>query len=411
MTTPYTTVGGVNYRGNVPKPSGVFNPSKYPVAPGKNYGIFGEQKGWVYNPYNDTYVPDPKAQHDYAVQQGLATDPKPAPGLAETILPVAGVVAATELAREGGKGVAGLFGAGGAAKDVAQTGLANTAGAQVTASTAANAGANAAAGANQSTGLFLGPGGAPTGAGAELQPSFGTGGSLYNTSGMIGPEGSIAPLNVAGAALGTYGVYKASQAQNKRQGVASGALSGAGAGMSIGGPVGAGIGAVVGGLFGAAAHETTKHRTTRRFGELGSSNTDNAGYQSLVNQGAQESLSGADTWDKGDDKSQAPIEMMTRGYGVLKTFGPEWSNYTEQQRQAITKALVDNDLINSKQGDWLVDDQAKAKSIRDQVLSGKYGQTTPAGLMMANNKVATVNPPLGQPGHQWQPGDPVYGRR
>lgn len=426
MTTPYTSVGGVNYRGNVPKPSGVFNPGKYPVAPGKNYGVFGEQKGWVYNPYQDTYVPDPKAQHDYAVAQGLETDPKPAPGLAETILPVAGVVAATELAKEGGKGVAGLFGAGGAAKDVAQTGLTNTAGAQVTGATAANAGANVAAGASESTGMFLGPGGGPAGQGAELAPGMG-----------------VAPyLGLAGAGLGAYGVSEAIKSGNAGQGAISGA--GMGAGLAAAAPL-VGLGPVGWGAMGLMAlggagmgagltkllhHETTREAEAKKTSELMSQGTDNPAWQQYVS-GMRQQYSApppdpskpfAGKYGSWNEYKKAGLEApdLTGVYGNLHTFGPQWINYTPAQQQQITQALIDNNLYDSKKGDVIVTDPGKAKTLAEQVVAGKYkaaaptpapDATAPAGLMMSNNKVATVNPPLGQPGHQWQPGDPVYGRR
>ena len=203
---------------------------------------------------------------------------------------------------------------------------------------------------------------------ADSAPMFGSGGSLFNTEGMLGEAGSFAPLNVAGAALGAYGAYNASKMQNKRQGIMSGAASGALAGSSVLPGVGTAIGAVLGGLAGAAAHETTKHRSQRRYGELGEMGG-GSNFQNLVAQGAQESLSGADTWDIGDDKSKAPIDLMTRSYGVLKTFGPQWASVDNSKKQEIVKKLVDNDLLNSKQGDYLIDNPEQAQAIMQSVLN------------------------------------------
>jgi hypothetical protein len=194
---------------------------------------------------------------------------------------------------------------------------------------------------------------------------FGSGGSLFNTEGMLGEAGSFAPGNILGAVGGGYGMYKASQMSNKKSGIATGAASGALAGSSIAPGWGTAIGAVLGGLAGAAAHESTADRTTRRYGEL----SGDANFQSMANQGMQESLAGVDTWDIGDDKGSAPIDMMTRSYGVLKTFGPEWTNISQDKRKEITQKLVDNDLLNSKQGEYLIDNPQKAKEIMQATLN------------------------------------------
>ena len=244
---------------------------------------------------------------------------------------------------------------------------------------------------------------------APESPMFGSGGSIYNSNGMIGPQGSFAPLNVAGAAVGAYGVYKAGQAGNKRAGITSGAMSGAGAGMSIGGPIGAGIGAVVGGLYGATAHEKTKDRSIRRYGEIAEA-SNNPAYQTMLKQGMDEDISGIDTWDKGDSKADAPIDLLTRSYGVLKTFGPDWANYTPEQQRSVISALVDKDLINSKQGSYLIDDPAQARQVADTILrpqgaAAATGATQGAppvvkserafitGPTQGNDKVAVVTAP------------------
>jgi hypothetical protein len=206
-------------------------------------------------------------------------------------------------------------------------------------------------------------------------PDIGTG-SFFNTSGAFGPAGmaGMGAGNYLGAAGGIYGMYKAGQAGNKRSGILGGAVSGALAGGSIGGPWGAGIGAVAGGLTGALAHETTADRTKRRYGEIAGASSD-AGYQQALQKGQDWSLSGADTWDIGDDPTKAPIEGMKNSYGVLKTFGPEWMGYTPDQQSKIVQGMVDKGLLNSKQGEYLVDDPAAALKIRDSVI----GATSTSG--------------------------------
>jgi len=193
---------------------------------------------------------------------------------------------------------------------------------------------------------------------------------------MLGAEGSIGAGNVLGAAAGLYGVYNASQSGNKTRGITQGALSGATAGMSVGGPVGAGIGAVIGGLLGATAHESTKDRTNRRYQELAT--TDNAAFENMKQKGLEWSLSGQDTWDLGDDKSAAPIDDMINSYGVLKTFGPEWTQYSPEQQHNIVQGLVNADKINSKQGEYLIDDPEGAKEIAQSIAGAPAGATPTA---------------------------------
>lgn len=210
--------------------------------------------------------------------------------------------------------------------------------------------------------------------GAEVvnsaSPMFGAGGSWFNSTASIMNPGTLAPLNIAGGALGAYGAFKASQMGNKKQGITSGALSGAAAGAALS-PATLGlsipIGAVLGGLAGAAAHEKTKDRSARRYGEIAEA-SNNPAYQTMLKQGMDEDISGIDTWDKGDSKADAPIDLLTRSYGVLKTFGPDWANYTPEQQRSVISALVDKDLINSKQGSYLIDDPTQARQVADTIL-------------------------------------------
>ena len=60
---------------------------------------------------------------------------------------------------------------------------------------------------------------------------------------------------------------------------------------------------------------------------------------------------------------------MTRSYGVLKTFGPQWASVDNSKKQEIVKKLVDNDLLNSKQGDYLIDNPEQAQAIMQSVLN------------------------------------------
>lgn len=215
-------------------------PGKYSFT-GPNYQMFGEQPGYIYYPWNDQYYIDPKATQSYAEQQGLAKKP---PGLAETILPVAGVLgagyAATELGKQGGQALGGLFSGGSTASS---TGAATTA-------TAPTVATGTAGGAAASGGMLP----ATTGAASSVAPAAteagaagtaaGTSGGMFSASG-IGSAGN-AILPVAGAGL-AYDVV-ANQRTGAR-GIGEGAAAGAAIG-SYAGPWGALIGAGAGALYG-----------------------------------------------------------------------------------------------------------------------------------------------------------------
>ena len=85
----------------------VLNPSKYPVPTGRGYSIYGEQPGWIYNPWEDRYIPDRKMQGQYAIDSGAADKPKTQPGLGATIGTGAAVVGTGALigqyGRDGGQ--------------------------------------------------------------------------------------------------------------------------------------------------------------------------------------------------------------------------------------------------------------------------------------------------------------------
>lgn len=55
---------------------------------------------------------------------------------------------------------------------------------------------------------------------------------------------------------------------------------------------------------------------------------------------------------------------------VLKQFGPEWfTAYDERQREAITKALAQNDLFYNSKGDWQISDPNRANEIAQETIA------------------------------------------
>lgn len=61
------------------------NPGKYPIEPGPKYQYYGEQPGWVYDPYSDTYLPDPKESQEYYEESGLKEKEEEPPGVGEQL--------------------------------------------------------------------------------------------------------------------------------------------------------------------------------------------------------------------------------------------------------------------------------------------------------------------------------------
>jgi hypothetical protein len=58
-------------------------------------------------------------------------------------------------------------------------------------------------------------------------------------------------------------------------------------------------------------------------------------------------------------------------FGNYDTFGNDWSTYTPEQQDAIVSRLANENLYGSKKGDVIITDKARARQIKDEVLSGK----------------------------------------
>jgi hypothetical protein len=80
-------------------PSGNFQPNKYTSqglpAPGPYYQYYGEQSGYIYDPYLDRYRPDPKAAQDYYENAGLAEKEPSKPSTGAQLGTLAGGAALT----------------------------------------------------------------------------------------------------------------------------------------------------------------------------------------------------------------------------------------------------------------------------------------------------------------------------
>lgn len=201
-------------------------------------------------------------------------------------------------------------------------------------------------------------------------------------------------VGAAGALLGGKGIYDAIQAND----VKGGAISGAGVGLGLGaaapllgfaGPAGwagyaglAALGALGGGgltkLFG---HETTRDVAKKHTSQLLNQGKDDPTYQNYV-QGMREQYNSAapdpskpfhggqyGSWDE-YKKAGLDAADLTGVYGNIKTFGQEWASLSQEQRQAVTKGIIDAGLYESKKGEVEITDPSKAKEIKDNVLKG-----------------------------------------
>jgi hypothetical protein len=214
-----------------PSKPGAQDPSRYPFV-GQNYSNWGEQTGFIYDPYRDAYMPDRSAAQNYYQSQGLVkpdvpgadtvkspnghtyswqngqwvdTTPKQ-PGLLEQAMPLGVAALAVEGGKQGAQALPGLFSSGGlfsgGAAPVAQ-------GAASGAGTAASSGgvgllgsggaASSAAPAAQATGAGLvSEGAGATGAGAS---------QLAGGAASTFPSG-FGLLPAAGIAAGAYTGYQ-----------------------------------------------------------------------------------------------------------------------------------------------------------------------------------------------------------
>lgn len=83
--------------------------SKYPFV-GAAYNKYGEQPGFVYDPYQDAYFPDPKSVEQVQKAQGTYKEPPKKPGLTDLVVPVAAIGGGYALTQGLGSKAAGALG-------------------------------------------------------------------------------------------------------------------------------------------------------------------------------------------------------------------------------------------------------------------------------------------------------------
>lgn len=376
------------------------NINKYPFV-GNAYKTFGEQVGFLYDPYSDSYKKDPRAVQKQLEAEGLG--PEKPPGMMESLLPVAGVAGALYAGKHigqkipdylssAGDKITGMFSGGGAAP-VAADGAA----------TAATQGVSATA----PYGTIAGPGGEAVGTmGAPPEAA----------TGMFAPGSALSTgLGVAGVGLGAYGAYEGIKSGDP---LTSG-LGGAGIagglnalGVSLG-PVGWGamIAAPIALSMLGLNKPSIKEQVKKRWGNLAEKsdpNTQSYAQQYMQYLDSDQAKSDAKlNFSEMKKSGQLKAEDVWGGYGMFKTFGSDWlGKYTEDQRRQISQELLNQNLVDSKKGDIVVTDSKKAKDIASQVLGGQSSTQQPTGMMepqqAAIPQATPVQRPIANP-NQTQP--------
>jgi len=212
------------------------------------------------------------------------------------------------------------------------------------------------------------------------------------------------------AVKGTYDTIKGFD--NGGEGMRSGlTTAGAGIGGLIGGPIGAGAGAVAGNIVGyglqgdgikndialglmtggsglllkklglLTPRQTTRQKAQENTVKLLKQNKDDPVYQSYVKAMRQQSNQAppdpskpfAGKYANFTEYKKAGLEAgdLTGVFGNIKTFGKEWTGLDFEKQKQATQALINADLYDSKKGEVIIKDEAKAKAVVDAL--GLFG--------------------------------------
>lgn len=356
-----------------PGPKGPVTPEKYPVPVGEKYLYYGEQPGYIYDPYSDSYKPDPKQATQYYEDQGLLEpEPKP-PGLAEQLIPVAAVGGSLALAQSGGKAIAdkipGMFGSG-----AAKTQLPTVTG-----------GANAATGTTASSLSSAGP--APVGSAALADGSAGTlladgsvvgSGTVPESTGLFssGSLGSIAQTAAPIAAI-AYGLNAGKDflSGDKLNWGQKAALALPTAGLSL-------FSDQLQSAFGIG-QPSTKEVQQGNWGNLaGQVTADSPTAQYIANY--QKEIENP-SWKQNGTEPKKFEDMqgldLTPGLAFFQTAGNEWlEGLSEQERINIAQGSKDKGFIESKKGDIVATNPDGILQLIEEE-KAKRNQEQPKGMM------------------------------
>jgi hypothetical protein len=201
--------------------------------------------------------------------------------------------------------------------------------------------------------------------------------------------GAAPYLGAAGAGLGAYGVYNATQMNNKRKAGLTGGLSGAGMGLGMGmaaplvglGPLGWGAlglmalggGALGGGLGAGLAHKTTKQKQAERWGDLLDKNYTGVSdwYNAMQNNPQPSGDVNTQFEETRDEKFLRPQDIWGSADVINAAGNDYFGKWDFDKRKAFSQALLDQKLVNEKKGGIYVDDE-KAKAIAQQMSAGTF---------------------------------------
>lgn len=286
---------------NPPRKKGPQKPSRYPGGNvGPRYRIWGEQPGFIYNPYQDEYIPDVEGQQKALQDAGVLPGAPKEPSLVSSLLPLGGAALAGEAGKYIGKdivpdligGAKGLLGIGSQA--------------------ASNIG--------------------PVANGSEYAASLAGG-----PSGLF--SSSLVPL--AGA-YGAYDLFKNDYGPGR--GGLQGAASGAAIGSAIPG-VGTLLGAGIGGLLGLG-----KGLMNRGYSDL-----EDQKRKKLAAMGID--VSGGDgAWENNADFAKSRDESKLRGEDILGAadwqlkYGDRWGATDRARQIEIANEAIKRGLIREHNG-------------------------------------------------------------
>jgi len=372
MTNPYNPLQTVDWYSYPSWQTVQTNGYTYYVIPG--------HEQFVFDPYTGKYYDNP-VYLDEAAKKAVGDSGDP--GLAGAIVTAAGTIGGTYVASN----YESILSSIGEAMGLSAAG---TTGAATGATTGALGAAPAATSGSLSTPTIV----SATNIGQEIGAAGqAVGPQMFanpNAASGFGSTGALSTgLGALGAAAGTYGMY---EGWKKGDPITAGAgAAGLGLGLNA---MGYALGPYGWAALGALAlasklndHESTREVAKRHTKSLLKQGKDDQVWQNYV-KGIREQYN-KDPVDKSkpfaggrystwDEYKAAGLMAgdLTGVHGNLETFGPEWAHLSQQQREAVTQALIDADLYHSRKGEVNISDKARAREIYAQVLSGQTPNPT-----------------------------------
>ncbi len=245
----------------------------------------------------------------------------------------------------------------------------------------------------------VGSGASGVGVGAGLSGVAGVAEPTMMGAGLTAAEVPTSISNFAGSAtpyIGGLGValggYNALQGIKKGKPLQAG-LGAAGAGLGLNamnvalGPWGWGAMVAAPMLMSLlGGHKSTRDVTGGHTKDLQGMGAGDSRWQNYVNamRGQYESAPTdpskpfAGKYGSWDEYKKGGLEAgdLTGVYGNMKAFGPDWASKSFDQQKAVTQALINANLYDSKKGDVVITDEGRAKTIAADTLKNLLSTST-----------------------------------